>query len=60
MQVLTRAEDLQLQVDEHLLQVQTLHASAYQQPFRERVDSWQQLLQQLTTLLNEWTRVTRY
>lgn len=51
--LLTHAEDLQLQVDDNIMKVQTLRASPFVAPFRERVMAWEKYLRQITDLLNE-------
>lgn len=58
--LLTKAEDLQLQVDDNVMKVQTLKASPYVGPFRDRVYEWEKTLKLMTDLLNEWVRVQKY
>lgn len=58
--LLTHAEDLQLQVDDNIMKVQTLRSSPYIAPFRDKVMNWEKNLRQITDLLNEWVRVQKY
>ena len=58
--LLTHAEDLQLQVDDNIMKVQTLRSSPFVAPFRDRVMNWEKNLRQITDLINEWVRVQKY
>lgn len=58
--LLTHAEDLQLQVDDNIMKVQTLRSSPFVAPFRDKVMNWEKNLRQITDLLNEWVRVQKY
>ncbi|CAG9319005.1 unnamed protein product [Blepharisma stoltei] len=58
--LLTKADDLQLQIDDNIMKVQTLKASPYVGPFKDRVFEWEKTLKIISDLINEWTRVQKY
>lgn len=56
--VLTRVDDVQLMMDDHILRVQTIRSSPYVKPLEQSIKAWEEQLILMQDILDAWLKVT--